>query len=61
VPLILISALVLSQFSVLAILIKLWTLLISANVAGLLQIGLFATIASVCGASYWFAKQSKIM
>jgi hypothetical protein len=42
-------------------LIKLWALVISANVAGLLQIGLLVTIASVCGASFWFAKQSKLI
>jgi hypothetical protein len=56
VPLILISALVLSQFSVLAVLIKLWILLMSVSIASLLQVGLFTTITVVCGAFYWFAR-----
>jgi hypothetical protein len=61
VPLILISFLVLSQFSVVGILVKLWVLIMSTNVASLLQFGMMVTIAVICGSSFWFAKQLKII
>lgn len=61
IPFVIISLLVLSQFHVLAILIKLWTLLMSVNVAGLLKIGLLTTIAVISCASFWFAKQFKLI
>lgn len=61
VPLLVISVLVVSQFSVLAILIKLWTLLVSADVASLLNLGLVMSIAAISGASFWSAKQFKLI
>jgi hypothetical protein len=61
VPLLIISALVLSQFSVLAVGIALWTWLVSVDVANLLSIGLAISAAALCGASYWFAKQMKLI
>jgi hypothetical protein len=57
VPLVIISLLVLSQFSVLALLIKLWTLFVVVDVTSLLQMGLVLAVAVVTGASLWFAKQ----
>jgi hypothetical protein len=61
VPLIVISLLVLSQFSVIGMLVKLWTFLLAAQVSSLLQLGLFTTIVVISGASFWFAKQSKLI
>jgi len=61
VPLLIISLLVVSQFSVIAILIKLWTLLMVADVASLFAIGLAVSAVSISGASFWFAKQSKLI
>lgn len=61
VPLFIISALVISQFSVLAIMIKLWTLLVVVDVASLLNMGLAISFVAISGASYWFAKQFKLM
>ncbi len=61
VPLVVISLLVLSQFSVLAIAVKLWTFLVGAQVASLLQLGLLITIIVTSGASVWFAKQFKLI
>lgn len=61
VPLIVISLLVLSQFSILAALIKFWIFIQGANVASLLQLGLFITVAVISGASIWFAKQFKLI
>jgi antibiotic biosynthesis monooxygenase (ABM) superfamily enzyme len=61
IPLVVISLLVLSQFSVLAVFIKLWVLLLTAGVTGLLQVGILTTIAVVSGATFWFAKQLRII
>ena len=61
VPLCIISLLVLSQFSVLAILVNLWTILVGLNLANLLQLGLVVSISVISGASFWFAKQFKII
>lgn len=61
IPLVVISLLVLSQFSVIAVLVKLWTFIMGAQVASLLQLGLLITIAVISGASIWFAKQSKLI
>lgn len=61
VPLVVISLLVLSQFSVLAIAVKLWTFLVGAQIASLLQLGLLITIMVISGASIWFAKQFKLI
>lgn len=61
VPLLIISLLVFSQFSVLDVLVKLWTLLVAADISSLLNIGLVISMAAVSGASYWFLKQLKLM
>lgn len=61
VPLFIISVLVISQFSLLGLFIKVWTLLVVADVASLLNIGLAVSAAAVCGTSYWFAKQLKLI
>lgn len=56
-PLMVISLLVLSQFSILAVLIKIWTLLLTIGTTGLLQMGILTTIAVISGVTCWFAKQ----
>ena len=61
VPLIIISLLVLSQFSVVAIFIKLWILAVGMNVAQLLQIGFIVSVTIISGASLWFARQSRLI
>lgn len=61
IPLVIISSLVLSQFPVMELLISLWTFILGAQLASLLQLGLFTTIAVISGASIWFAKQFKII
>lgn len=61
VPLIIISLLVISQFSVLAILINLWTLFLVTDVMSLLKMGLVISALAVFGTSYWFAKQLKLI
>lgn len=60
-PLVIISLLVLSQFSVLAIAVKFWTLLYSLDIATLLNIALAISATAICSASYWFAKQIKLI
>lgn len=61
IPLVIISSLVLSQFPVMELLISLWTFILGAQLASLLQLGLFTTIAVISGASIWFAKQFEII
>jgi len=61
VPLLIISLLVISQFSVLEVLIKVWTFLVVLDVATLLKIGLVMSIAATSGASFWAAKQFKLI
>jgi len=61
VPLLIISVLVISQFSILAVIIKLWALVFSVGVANLLSIALAISAVVLCGASYWFAKQVKLI
>jgi len=61
VPLVVISLLVLSQFSVLAEIIKLWTWLGMMDFTSILQIGGLTAIAVISGALFWFAKQLKII
>ena len=61
VPLFVIGLLVISQFSVLGVLIKLWTLAVSMDVTHLVQIGMLLSIAVISGASLWFARQLKII
>ena len=61
VPVFVISLLVISQFSVLGVLIKLWTLAVSMDVTHLVQIGMLLSIAVISGASLWFARQLKII
>jgi hypothetical protein len=61
VPLMIISVLVLSQFSLLAVIIKLWTWLSVMDFMSILQIGILTTIAVISCASFWFAKQLKVI
>ncbi len=60
IPLLIISTLVVSQFSLLGVLIKLWVFVVSADVASLVGMGLLMSIAAVSGASFWFFKQLKL-
>jgi hypothetical protein len=61
VPLLIISLLVMSQFSVLSVLIKLWTLVISMDVTHIVQIGMLVSVAVISGVAFWFARQLKII
>lgn len=61
IPLLIISLLVLSQFSALAVLIKVWTLFLTTSFVSLLQIGILTTISVVFGAALWFAKEIKLI
>ncbi|RYY04602.1 MAG: hypothetical protein EOO53_01980 [Gammaproteobacteria bacterium] len=61
IPFMIISLLVLSQFSLLNILIKLWSFLVAVQVTNLMQIGLVTMLAVISGASFWFAKQFKLI
>ena len=60
IPFFIISLLVLSQFSVIDVLVKLWSFIVSIQVTGLLQFGLVTMLAVISGASFWFAKQFKL-
>lgn len=60
-PLVLISLLVLSQFSLVAIVVKLWTMLFVIDLPSMLRAGLIFSAAALCGACYWFAKQAKLI
>lgn len=61
VPLLVISLLVLSQFSVLAVLIKMWVLLVTTSFTSILQIGILTTVVVISGAAFWFAKQTRVI
>ncbi len=61
VPLLIISVLVISQFSILAVVIKLWILAVSMNLTQLMQIGMLVSVAVISGASFWFARQLKFI
>jgi len=61
VPLFIISLLVISQFSLLAVLIKVWTLAVSVDIAQLMQVGMLVSVAAISGASFWFARQLKLI
>lgn len=61
VPLFIISLMVISQFSMLAVLIKLWTIVVSMNLTQLMQIGVLVSVAVISGASFWFARQLKLI
>lgn len=61
VPLLVISLLVLSQFSVLAVLIKMWILLLTTSFTSILQIGILTTVVVISGAAFWFAKQTRVI
>ena len=61
IPLVIISLFVLSQFSILAVIIKLWTWLSIMDFMSILQIGILTTLAVISGAGLWFAKQLKII
>ena len=61
IPLLIISLFVISQFSVLAAIIKVWTWLSIIDFSSILQIGILSTVAVVSGSAYWFAKQLRII
>ena len=61
IPLLVISVLVLSQFPVLAVLIKVWVLFWTVDLSGLLQVGFLMSIAAILGATFWFAKQLRVI
>ena len=61
IPLLVISVLVLSQFPVLAVLIKVWVLFWTVDLSGLLQVGFLMSIAAILGATFWFAKQMRVI
>jgi len=61
VPLLIISLLVISQFSILAVLIKLWTFALGVNFIQLMQIGAAVSVVVIGGASIWFARQLKLI
>ena len=61
VPLLIISVLVLSQFSLIGVMIKLWTLLVGMEVNQLIQIGVAVSVAVISGACVWFARQLRII
>lgn len=61
VPLVIITLLILSQFSLLEVGIRLWTWLVALNLGSLLKIGLTMMVLAVSTASYWVAKQSRLI
>ncbi len=61
IPLLIISLFVLSQFSILAAVIRLWTWLSIMDFTNILQIGILTTLAVISGAVFWFAKQLRII
>jgi len=61
IPFLIISSVVVSQFPVLALLIKAWNLLLVADVSTFLNMGLLMAVSVISGASYWFAKQFKFI
>jgi len=61
IPLSIISLFVLSQFSALAVIIKLWTWLSIMDFTSILQIGILTTVAVISGAAFWFAKQVRVI
>lgn len=60
VPLAVISLLVLSQFSITSG-VKAWYLLLSMDFASLLKLGVLLAITAVSAASYWIAKQIRLI
>jgi len=60
VPLAVISLLVLSQFSLTSG-IKAWYLLLAMDFASLLKLGVVLAITAVSAASYWIAKQIRLI
>lgn len=61
VPLVIITLLILSQFSPLVVAIKIWTWLVALNFNSLFKIGFAMIVLAVSSASYWMAKQSRIL
>jgi hypothetical protein len=61
IPPLVISLLVLSQFSALAVIIKLWTWLSIMDFTSILQIGILTAVAVISCAAFWFAKQLRII
>jgi len=60
-PVVIITLLILSQFSLLAIAINVWTWLVALNLGSLLKIGLATILLAISTASYWVAKQSRLI
>jgi hypothetical protein len=46
---------------VLAVLIKVWVLFWTVDLSGLLQVGFLMSIAAILGATFWFAKQMRVI
>ena len=61
VPVVIITLLILSQFSLLAVAVKVWVWLVALNLASLLKIGLATILLAITAASYWIAKQSRLI
>ena len=61
IPLSIISLVVLSQFSILAAVIRLWTWLSIMDFTNILQIGILTTVTVISGVVFWFAKQLRII
>lgn len=61
IPLSIISLFVLSQFSALAMIIKVWTWLSIMDFTSILQIGILTAVAVISCAAFWFAKQIRVI
>jgi hypothetical protein len=61
VPVLVISLLVLSQFSIVAVIVKLWIFLVGMSITQLVQIGSLISLVIISGASVWFARQLKLI
>ena len=59
-PLIIISALVLSQFNVIALVIKMWTWLFVVDTANFVQVSLVIGFTVLASISLWLAKQFRL-
>ena len=60
-PVLLISALVLSQFSPLAIMVGLWTWLVTLSFTGLVKTGVVFAAVAVAGACGWMIRDSRLV
>jgi hypothetical protein len=61
IPILVISLLVFSQFSLAAIIIKTWVLLNIMNITTALQLSLLFFFISILGTTYWLAKQCRLV